>query len=173
MELRFVRNWFTKLYKSITPEGHVPTNVRLHYRNTFSTVDLTLMSSLWFVPEPMTVAARSKVWTVFARSNAGIVGSNPTQDMDVCVRLRLFRVCVILCVNSGLAMGWSPVQEDLSTLYRIKSLKKRPRSNKDCRAIGRYFCSWSEIRALTLQSLKSWLCVLLLCRPCTTSVTIH
>jgi hypothetical protein len=30
---------------------------------------------------------RSKAWIVFARSNTGIVGSNPTPDMDVCVRL--------------------------------------------------------------------------------------
>jgi hypothetical protein len=30
-------------------------------------------------------AARSKAWTVFARLNAGIVGSNPTEGMDVCV----------------------------------------------------------------------------------------
>jgi hypothetical protein len=36
---------------------------------------------------PITVAARSKAWTVFARSNAGIVGSNPTEDMHVYVRL--------------------------------------------------------------------------------------
>jgi hypothetical protein len=35
--------------------------------------------------EPITVAARSKVWTAFARWNAGIVGSNPTQSMDVCM----------------------------------------------------------------------------------------
>jgi hypothetical protein len=35
--------------------------------------------------KPNTVAARSKTWTVFARSNIGIVGSNPTQGMDVCV----------------------------------------------------------------------------------------
>jgi hypothetical protein len=34
---------------------------------------------------PITVAARSKAWTVFARSNTGIVGSNPSQGMDVCV----------------------------------------------------------------------------------------
>jgi hypothetical protein len=34
---------------------------------------------------PITVAARSEAWNVFARSNAGIVGSNPTQGMDVCV----------------------------------------------------------------------------------------
>jgi hypothetical protein len=31
---------------------------------------------------PTTVVARSKAWTVLARSNAGIVGSNPTQGMD-------------------------------------------------------------------------------------------
>jgi hypothetical protein len=34
------------------------------------------------------------------RSEAGIVGSNPTQGTDVCVRL--FCVCVVLCVGSGL-----------------------------------------------------------------------
>jgi hypothetical protein len=33
----------------------------------------------------ITVAARSKALNVFARSNAGIVGSNPTQGMDVCI----------------------------------------------------------------------------------------
>jgi hypothetical protein len=36
---------------------------------------------------PITAAARSEAWTVFARSDAGIVGSNPTRGMDVCVRL--------------------------------------------------------------------------------------
>jgi hypothetical protein len=41
---------------------------------------------------PITVAAQSKAWTVFARFDAGIVGSNPTQDMDIC--LHLFCVCV-------------------------------------------------------------------------------
>jgi hypothetical protein len=45
---------------------------------------------------PITVAAQSEPWTVFACSNAGIVGSNPTQGMDVCVRL----FCVyVLCVG--------------------------------------------------------------------------
>jgi hypothetical protein len=41
--------------------------------------------------KPITVAAQSKAWTVFALSNAWIVGSNPTVGMDVCVRL--FYVC--------------------------------------------------------------------------------
>jgi hypothetical protein len=59
----------------------------------------------WLTDElPITVDARSKAWTVFARSDAGIVSSNPTQVMDVCVRL--FCVCVVLCVGSGLATGW-------------------------------------------------------------------
>jgi hypothetical protein len=57
---------------------------------------------------PITVAAWSKVWTVSARSNTGIVCSNPTRGMDV--RARLFCVCNVLCVGSGLVTGWSPVQ---------------------------------------------------------------
>jgi hypothetical protein len=48
--------------------------------------------------------------------------------VDVCVRL--FCVCVVLCVGSGLATGSSPVQGGLPILYRIKKLKKRPKSNK-------------------------------------------
>jgi hypothetical protein len=39
---------------------------------------------------PVTVAERSKACTVFARSEAGIVGSNSTQGMDVCVRFYVF-----------------------------------------------------------------------------------
>jgi hypothetical protein len=49
---------------------------------------------------PITVTARSESWTVFARSNTGVVGSNPTQDMDACVRLLC--VCAIMCVGSDL-----------------------------------------------------------------------
>jgi hypothetical protein len=71
---------------------------------------------------PITVAARCKAWTVFARSNTGVVGSNPIRGMDVCVRL--------LCVDKGLAAGWSPVQGVLPTSVYIKKLKKRPRPNR-------------------------------------------
>jgi hypothetical protein len=53
--------------------------------------------------------------TVFARSNTEIVYSNPTGVMDVCVRL--FCVCVVLCISSSLATGWSPVQGVLPTVY--------------------------------------------------------
>jgi hypothetical protein len=81
------------------------------------------------------MAVQSKAWTTFARSNAGIVGSNPIQGMDVCVRL--FCVCVVLYVGSGLATDWSLVQGVLSTVYRIKKLKRGQGPTKDCRAIER------------------------------------
>jgi hypothetical protein len=43
---------------------------------------------------PITVAARPKACNVLARSNAWILGSNPTQGMYVCPSL--FCVCVVL-----------------------------------------------------------------------------
>jgi hypothetical protein len=57
---------------------------------------------------------RSKAWTVFARSNVGIVDSNPTQGMDVCVCV--YTVCVVLCVGSGIATGSSLVQGVLPSM---------------------------------------------------------
>jgi hypothetical protein len=44
--------------------------------------------------------------------------------------VRLFCVCLVLCIVSGLATGWSTVQGILSTVYTIKNLKKRPRSTR-------------------------------------------
>jgi hypothetical protein len=46
--------------------------------------------------------------------------------MSVCV----YSVYVILSVGCGLATGLIPVQGVLTPMYRIKKLKKRPRSNK-------------------------------------------
>jgi hypothetical protein len=46
---------------------------------------------------PVTVAERSKAWTVFARSEAGIVYSNPTQGMDVWY-VYVFIVFVFSCI---------------------------------------------------------------------------
>jgi hypothetical protein len=62
-----------------------------------------------------TVAARSKAWTVFSRSKVWIVRSNPSQDMDVCVRL--FCVRIVLCVDRILETGWSLVQGVVQTVY--------------------------------------------------------
>jgi hypothetical protein len=49
-----------------------------------------------------TLSARSKARTVFVRSKARIAGSNPTQGINVCVRL--FSVCVV-CADIDLATG--------------------------------------------------------------------
>jgi hypothetical protein len=70
------------------------------------------------------VAARSKTWTVFVRSNTGIVGSNPTRVMHVCVRL--FCVCSALRADSGLATGLPTSQESYRLCKKIKKLKNRP-----------------------------------------------
>jgi hypothetical protein len=75
---------------------------------------------------PVAGRCRSVCRIVFIRSNAGIVGSNPTQGMDVCVHL--FCVRVVLCVCSCLETGWSPVQGVLPTVYKSKNLKRWPRS---------------------------------------------
>jgi hypothetical protein len=53
--------------------------------------------------QPITLTARSKERTVFDRSNAGIVGSNPTRGMDACVHL--FCIRVALYAGSDLATG--------------------------------------------------------------------
>jgi hypothetical protein len=84
-----------------------------------------LQNSVCTNTEPITVVARCNPWTVFARWNWGIVGSNPTRGMVVCVHL--FCVCVVLCVRMDLATDWSTV---LPTVYRIKKPKWRPRSRR-------------------------------------------
>jgi hypothetical protein len=103
---------------------------------------------------PSTVAARSKAWTVFARSNTGIVGSNPTRGMDVCVRS--FCVCVVLCVGWGLATRWSSVQGVPPTMYRLRNWKSG-QGTKGCRAMYIYMLggfyhsrsSWGRCESFT------------------------
>jgi hypothetical protein len=51
---------------------------------------------------PVTVAEQSKAYTVFARSEAMIVSSNPTQGMDVWCVYAFFCVCVVLCLGEAL-----------------------------------------------------------------------
>jgi hypothetical protein len=55
---------------------------------------------------PVTVGKRSEVCTVFARSEAGIVCSNPTKGMDVWyVYMFILCFCVVLCLGRDLATG--------------------------------------------------------------------
>jgi hypothetical protein len=70
--------------------------------------------------------------------------SSPAQTLGLWVRVqldawicvRLFCVCVVLCVGMGLSTGWSQVEGILPTAHRIKELKQW-QSSKNCTAIER------------------------------------
>jgi hypothetical protein len=49
------------------------------------------------------MASRSEAWTVLARWNVGIMGSNPTRCMGVC--MCLYSVCVAPGVGRCFATG--------------------------------------------------------------------
>jgi hypothetical protein len=70
---------------------------RLHtgIRECLSAENVITDSATYRCGWPITVAARSKARSVFDRSNTGVVNSNLTRGMDVC--LRLFCVCDVLC----------------------------------------------------------------------------
>lgn len=57
------------------------------------------MNSAWTI----TVAARSKARNFFPRPNTGVMGSNPTRAIDVC--LQFFPVFVLSSAGCGLATG--------------------------------------------------------------------
>ena len=74
---------FSKSYNFLTSKGNVSSEVRLFYRIRYVIDPYVICEAIHqYVPVP--VAARSKA-QVCGRSPAGIVGSNPTGDMDVCL----------------------------------------------------------------------------------------
>jgi hypothetical protein len=95
-----------------------------------------------FLETPVTVAKQSKALIVFARADAGTVGSNPTHAMDVYCLCCVF---ILLCLytSRGLATSWSPVQGvlpavlDLVTEVKRKVSWRRPRPELDCRTKGK------------------------------------
>jgi hypothetical protein len=64
----------------------------------------------------ITVATRSKAWIVLARSNTGIVGSNPTWGLDVCVRLFCVQVAVLRWTDT-------PSKESYRLCKRLRNWK--------------------------------------------------
>jgi hypothetical protein len=77
--------------------GEKPATNRLSYGNW----DIDSL----IVHRPATVAERSMACTTFARSEAGIVSSNPTQGMDVC-----YAYMFILCLCCPV-FRWRPCDE--------------------------------------------------------------
>jgi hypothetical protein len=85
---------------------------------------------------PVTVAEWCKAWTVFARSDAGTMRSNPTRGMDVCV-------CVysVFVLGIGLAMGWSLVQGILPNVLRLRNWSETKRFTDGlCSKVGAKSC---------------------------------
>jgi hypothetical protein len=79
---------------------------------------------------PNTVAARSKAWTVFAHSNTGIMGSNRTWGIDVCVSL--------FCVQvAALQQAEPPSKESYRLCKKIKELKNGQDARNGCKTIDR------------------------------------
>jgi hypothetical protein len=86
---------------------------------------------------PITVAARSKAWTVFAHSNAGIVGSNPNQGTDVCICV--YSVFVLFCVYvAALRRADPPSKESYRVCMGLRNWKRDQVSTQGCRASIRY-----------------------------------
>jgi hypothetical protein len=95
------------------------------------------------------VAARSNAWIVLARSNAGIVGSNPTQR-DGCLCVCLFCVRVVL-VDSGLTTGWSPIKGGLPPVWkRLRNWRRGHGPKKGLRAVDEWMnkscCGYGEYK---------------------------
>jgi ABC-type enterochelin transport system permease subunit len=86
---------------------------QIHFQHILS--NLILTNQLTATDRLIIVAARSKTLTVFALSNAGIVGLNPTQGMDVCI-VCAYSVFVLFCVYAE-ALRWA---------------ESRPRSPTNC-----------------------------------------
>jgi hypothetical protein len=106
------------------------------------------------------VAARTKTWYIFALSNSGIVGSNPTRSMDFCVRLFCVQVADLRQVDSPskesyrLCIGWRKRKNGRGprgcrTIKREKERKNEAgdyliyfqMNNFDVKIIRRCFCS--------------------------------
>jgi hypothetical protein len=58
--------------------------------------------------QPISVAAPSEARSVFARLDAGVMDSNLSQSIDVC--LRLLFLCVVLRIGTQLCDGLIPRQ---------------------------------------------------------------
>jgi hypothetical protein len=70
---------------------------------------------------PIKVAARAEARTVSVHLSTGVMGSNPTQGMDV--SLLLFRVCAVMCIGSALATDLASSKESYRLCVRLRNCK--------------------------------------------------
>jgi hypothetical protein len=82
--------------------------------------------------------------TAFVLSNAGIVSSNPTRGMDV--YMRLFCVCIVLCVCSKFLRRAGPLSKESHWLcIELRNWKAAKVQQKDCRAVDRFSSLWHRV----------------------------
>jgi hypothetical protein len=91
---------------------HVVCMSRICYVLCISECVFIVFYCAYIFVKPVTVWT----WTVCARSDAGIVGSNPTQGMDVWCMYAFILCCVFVCSGSGLATDWSLIQGALPSV---------------------------------------------------------
>jgi hypothetical protein len=84
------RGFFSPVVKRLKQVSDYSPLKSVEVKNMWSFISTPLYTFM-----PITVAAQSKAWAVFARLNTGNVGSNPNHDIGVC--LLLFCVCIVLC----------------------------------------------------------------------------
>jgi hypothetical protein len=93
------------------------------HRRTNTRNMLKIKCSNFLMPIPL--ATLSKAWIIFARSNAWIVGSNPTRGMDVCVRL--------FCVYAAaLRRADPPSKYSYRLCIRLSNWKSGQGPTQDC-----------------------------------------
>jgi hypothetical protein len=148
-----------------TATFHVPGRAECNTLSRFEPVSIKktacLQSSVHMcvISQPIfTICTRKnvQVWNYHAdHSGRAVYGTNCLRSLGRwgcrfeshsrhgCLYVRFFCVCVVLCVGSGLATGWSPVQVVLPTLYRLRNWKSGQGPSKGCKPIAEW--KWNKI----------------------------
>jgi hypothetical protein len=93
------------------------------------------LSAVKHITVPITVSARSKAWTVFTRSNTGIVGSKSTQGMVACI-VCVYSVFVMFYVQvEALQRADPPSKESYRPRIGLRNWKSGQAPTKGCREI--------------------------------------
>jgi hypothetical protein len=81
------------------------------------------------------LAVLSKAWTIFAHSNTRDRGFETYSWQRYLYCVRLFYVCVVMCVGGGLARADSPSKDSYRLYIRSRNLKSGKGPTKGRRAI--------------------------------------
>jgi hypothetical protein len=110
------------------------------------------LATVYLAKTDFSTVLNMNAWTAFACSNSGVMGSNPTQGMGVCVHL--ICLCGVLFAGSSLTTGWPPPPppspRSPANCIGLRNWKSG-HSPKGSRAIG----GWGEFKMNYFQ-IKIW-----------------